>query len=142
VGDAPVLGSSTMPTVDGGRAVAYDRTDGATVVDVQSGEVLLRAPAERLPYIRLSPDGRIAKVVLQDTPTSEESFTLHDLDAGTERTVDGAPWDYGWTAAGDLLKVTTKAATVCPAFADGGCSTAPVDLGKGELRIAGMRYES
>jgi hypothetical protein len=142
VSDAPLLGSSTMPTVDGGRAVAYDRTDGATVVDVQSGEELLRVPAEGLPYIRLSPDGRIAKVVLQDTPTSEESFTLHDLDTGTERTVDGAAWDYGWTADGDLLEVTAEEATVCAPFDGGGCTAEPVDLGKGELRIAGMLYES
>lgn len=141
VSDAPVLGSSTMPTVDGGRAVAYDRTDGATVVDVQSGEELLRVPSDRLPYIRLSPDGRIAKVVLQDTRTSEESFTVHDLDRGTQRTIDGPAWDYGWTAGGDLLEVTAKEATVCAPFDGGGCTTEPVDLGKGELRIAGMLYE-
>lgn len=142
VSDAPVLGGSTMPTVSGGRAVTYDRASGVTVVDVQTGEELLRVPAKRMPYILLSPDGSIAKVVFQDSMTSEESFVLHDLDTGAEQTVDGAAWDYGWTASGDLLKVTAKEATVCAAFADGGCAAVPVDLGKGELRIAGMSYES
>ncbi|RYU09372.1 hypothetical protein [Nocardioides iriomotensis] len=142
VGDAPVLGAGAPSTVVGGRAVTYDSTSGVTVVDVQTGDKLMAVPAKRTPYILLSPDGSIAKVVYQDSPTSEESFVLHDLDTGAEQTVDGAAWDYGWTAAGDLLKVTAKEATVCPTFADGGCSAVPVDLGKGELRIAGMSYES
>lgn len=142
VSRATQLGGSTMPTVWGGRTVTYDRTGGAAVVDVQTGEELLRVPGKQAPYVSLSPDGRYAKVVLQTSRRSEASFTLHDLDGSRERSVDGAPWDFGWTTSGNLLRVSKGEVTVCAAFGDDACVSEPVDLGKGEVKLAGLLYES
>lgn len=139
-----VLEGSTIPVVAGGLTTVRNDRGAFAVVDTQTGETLMRVPGDDFPYLTLSPDGRYAKLVLQDSPESESSFTVHDLETGAERTIDGAPWDYGWTADGGLLKVTEDEATVCNPFDQADCASAPVDLGRsaGDLRVAGLSYES
>ena len=137
------LPRSTMPSVNGGRAVVEDRgTDEVTVVDVRSGEVLMSLPRDRSPMVSLSPDGRYAKVMFFGRAMStQETFTVREVGTDRETKVAGAGWDYGWTADGHLMTVGDDEVTVCPPLG-GDCTSTPVDVGKAEVRMAGLSYES
>jgi hypothetical protein len=134
-----------MPEVAGGYVVVQHGEDApVSVVDARTGATVLEVEAGKFPYVTLSPDGRYAKAVDQETQESEESFDVYAVDTGTSVTIDGAPWDYGWTSDGDLFSVSPAGLQVCAAVT-GTCRTtrlpAGVSLG-GELRVMGLQYES
>ena len=113
------------------------------MVDLGSGEVVHSTPADGYPYVTLSPDGRFAKVVQQDE-TEGEAFDVVDLGSGEVNTVERAPWDFGWTPAGNLISVDLEAGELVTCPATGGeCTTDPVrGSTRGELKLAGNAYES
>ena len=85
----------------GGRSLVND--DGTLeVVDVATGEVLVALSGLELPWGSISPDGRWAMLYDQVT---EVRFQLYDLESGAHVPVEGPPWEYGWTAGGDLYGV-------------------------------------
>ncbi|GHJ57890.1 hypothetical protein NOK12_04090 [Nocardioides sp. OK12] len=126
----------------GGRVVESDGEE-LRVVDLVRDEVLYRVSSERYPYVDLSPDGTLAKVVFQDEQ-EEDGFLVVDLDSGRTTTIAEAPWDFGWTAGGHLFSVDTQARTTTTcAPATGVCETQPVTgPAQGALRLAGLSYES
>lgn len=136
------LGRSQVPSVAGGLTV---RSGGGTVdvVDVATGDVVYSTPDRGYPYVALSPDGRFAKVVVQDE-TEGEGFDVVDLGSGEVTTIDGAPWDFGWTPAGNLISVDLRAGEFTTCTVDGQeCSTEALSgPTKGELKLAGLAYES
>jgi len=140
--NSTTLSASSFPEVAGGYVVRSDKRS-VDVVDLGSGDVVYSTAADGYPYITLSPDGRFAKVVRQDE-REEEGFAVVDLRTGEVATIDRAPWDFGWTPAGNLISVDLKARelTTC-APTTGACSSDPVSgpVG-GELKLAGLAYES
>ncbi|MGA8256439.1 MAG: hypothetical protein WB767_07670, partial [Nocardioides sp.] len=136
------LDASSTPDVAGGFIVESDRTE-VRVVDLATGATIYATSTERFPYIDLSPDGRFAKVVFQDEMEGE-SFEVVNLESGDATTIEGAAWDYGWTPAGQLLRVDIETATVTTCDALGGDCNAAAFTGatKGELKLAGLAYES
>jgi hypothetical protein len=157
VSEAQYLPDATMPTAHGGREVISrwvapepDSQDigmdgTAKVVDIASGEVLLQLDySDSAPY--LSPDG--TSVMLRPTMMCYENdpcefvtdkAKVYDLDTGAVRTVRLEGQGAGWTADGDVLQVGKDSVSVCDAD---GCTSTPVDLGKGDIRVAGALYES
>ena len=112
-----------LPDVRGGRETTYGE-DEATIVDVATGKVLLRAPVDGYGYFNLSPDGRYAQLTAEDDMMdgSAASFEVYDVDSGSHVTFPGQAWDYGWTGQGDLFKVGEKELTTCDA-GTGACTT-------------------
>ncbi|ANH38838.1 hypothetical protein I601_2420 [Nocardioides dokdonensis FR1436] len=132
-GDGPAVGGRVVETVD----------DQARVVDLATGAVLYSVSTERYPYIDLSPDGELAKVVFQDEQ-EDEGFLVVDLDSGRTTTITEAPWDFGWTAGGHLFSVDTEAGTTTTcAPVSGTCDEQDVAGSvQGPLKLAGLSYES
>lgn len=158
VSEAQFLPDSTMPTAHGGREVISrwtapepdDQDPGAMkgtakVVDIATGDVVVRLDYEdAAPY--LSPDG--SSLMLRPTMMCDEDDTcefvtdrakVYDLGSGAVRTVRLTGQGAGWTADGDVLLVGRDQVSVCDAD---GCTSTPVDLGPGDLRVAGALYES
>lgn len=136
------LDPSSVPSVAGGLTVRSGRGT-IDVVDVATGDVVFSTPDGGYPYIDLSPDGRFAKVVQQDE-SEGEGFDVVDLASGEVSTVDRAPWDLGWTPAGNLVSVDLEAGELTTCTPDGGsCTTDPISgPTRGELKLAGLAYES
>lgn len=129
--------------VAGGRAVGYTE-DELTVVDVESGEVLLTVPRTEFGWLGLSPDGRYATVETDGGRATD----VYDIDAGTKVTVDGQSYDYGWSPDGDLFKVVKRHVVTCDT-ATGECTTGDLTIpreGGGmapdDLRYGNQTYES
>ena len=106
----------------------------------------VRARAAWTTRVGLSPDGRQVLVLPtrmcdQDGSCSfeEKTATVYDVDTGAERDVDLTGDAAGWTADGDLVQVRDGEVTVCD---QQDCTSTPVDLGRGDLRLAGSLYES
>ena len=145
---ATTLPASNMPTVAGGRVVLEnDRTEVVRVVDAQTGEVLLELPqADRL--LSLSPDGTHAIAVPWRSCDDEDTCTwdkptaiVYDLATGRHREIDIRDASYGWTPAGDLLRVDQDSVDVCqPDTAI--CHSTPVTVHGRSLRLGGTSYES
>jgi len=136
------LDGSTAPAVAGGHVVRSSRRS-VDVVDLASGEVVFSTPPDGYPYVTLSPDGRFAKVVQQDERESS-GFVVVDLRTSEMTTIDQAPWDFGWTPAGNLISVDLAARelTTCSPTT-GTCDSTPVSGPvTGELKLAGNAYES
>jgi len=140
MGKVDGLGSG-YPSINGGRTVG--RTgDRATVVDVDTGEVLLSVAAGRHGYLALSPDGRFA------TLDTGRSFDVYDIETGTHTTFEGGSYDYGWTAEDDLARLEHHHVVTCsPITAE--CTTGaeriPGDGGgvaPDDVRFAGQIFES
>ena len=139
-----VLPGSQMPTVAGGRTVVYDRGgDGVSVVDVNTGEVLLSRPHEGT--AATSPSRPTAASPRSCSP--EQAMAPGGVHRARPRHRPGASlrrvagWDYGWTADGHLMTVGDDEVTVCPPLG-GDCTSTPLDVGKDEVRLAGRSYES
>lgn len=133
---------SSVPSVAGGLTVRSGRGT-VDVVEVATGDVVFSAPDRGYPYVDLSPDGRFAKVVVQDE-TEGEGFEVVDLGSGEVHTVDRAPWDFGWTPAGNLISVDLEAGRLTTCTPDGSECTEDAITGptQGELKLAGLAYES
>lgn len=133
------------PDIAGGRALEYLPGSDTVVVDVATGEELLRVPTGDSGYLDLSPDGRFAT---QGSYDGDESFKVFDIDAGTSITIDGTEWDFGWSADGDLVRLADGHLVTC-STATGECTqgteTIPLEGGGVEpkdVRFAGQTYES
>jgi hypothetical protein len=129
--------------VSGGRAVGYSE-DELTVVDVESGDVLLSVTRNNFGWLQLSPDGRFATV---DTD-SGNATDVYDIDAGTKVTIEGRSFDYGWSPDGDLFKVAKRHVVTCDS-GTGECTTGDLTIpqeGGGvapeDLRYGNQTYES
>lgn len=148
VSEAAHLPASTMPTVTAGREVVEDRGDrGASVVDVATGEALLRVPgSERI--VTLAPGAAHAISVSYRTCTEdgecrydEPLAEVFDLAAGTSSRVDVSDASYGWTPGGYLLRVDDDSVDVCDPGSDE-CFSTPVEVDGRNLRLGGNSYEA
>ena len=135
--------------VTGGRVISTGKDDTIRVVDLSSGKELLTYPGDHFAYVTLSPDGRYAKVVLQDETAAlkppdigeEDGFQVFNLDTGKRTTIRRPAWDLGWTPDGHLIGATKSEVTIC-APDTGKCTTTEVDNGAGTIKLGGMSYES
>ena len=94
--------------VAGGNA-GTDTGDAATVVDVAGGDVLVTADGPG--YFDLSPDGRYAQLV--DEEGGGPTFEVYDVATGETVSLEGNPFEWGWTADGDMFKVDESTVTTC-----------------------------
>ncbi len=132
------------PDVQGGRAVTATRTRVA-VVDVTTGKALLDLPRPGgTGYLSLSPDGRFAAM----DDTDGKAFEVYDVDTGSHVTIDGASYDFGWTAGGDLFTIRKHHVVTC-STSTAECATGSAEIpteGGGvspeDVRFAGKAYES
>lgn len=142
---------SDVPTVwdiHGGRVV--EEVGGASVVtEVATGEDVLSSDTGRL---ALSPDGRFAALFPDDmTSSGDVPIQVLSLDSDSSVTITGSPYDWGWTADGDLFHVGDDTVTTCDA-ATGDCTDEPYeqpakgDAGGGpeapSVKLGGIVYES
>ncbi len=113
--------------VAGGHA-AVTTEDRSTVVDVATGEVLLDVePHGGYSWLQLSPDGRFAKVFVEDDVDPADAVTtVYDIETGARVEVPGAGYDWGWTSVGDLVSVDGSGeVTTCDAVTGDCTSTTP-----------------
>jgi hypothetical protein len=124
----------------GGRAMV--KTGGTLeVVDIATGVALVRLTDFDAPWGSISPDGRWAMLYDQMT---EDQFDVYDLERGTHVTIDGPPWDYGWTAGGDLYGVVGSALRECES-GTGRCTEHALPDGTtlgDQVVLGGKTYES
>ncbi|KAA1425638.1 hypothetical protein [Nocardioides antri] len=121
------VSESDIPSVwnvAAGRVTAT--VDGeSAVVDVATGDVLVSSGSGSLV---LSPDGRYAALAAgeeaQVEPDREVPTQVFDLESGSDVTVFGTPYDWGWTADGDLFQVEKSQVRTCDT-ATGECTTEP-----------------
>ncbi len=113
------------------------------MVDVATGEVLLKVELGQMGYLQLSPDGRYAAV-----DSDGKSVDVYDVDAGTHVTLNGQSFDYGWSPDGDLFKVKGRQLITC-STSTGECTPSEVTIpaeGGGvapdDLRYGNQTYES
>ncbi|KAA1418655.1 hypothetical protein F0U44_09150 [Nocardioides humilatus] len=108
---------SSVWEIAGGHAAVT--VDGApTVIDTASGEELLSVDGAG--YFDLSPDGRYAQLVDEESGKSK----VYDVASGSSTALEGQPYDWGWTADGQVFKVGKSDVTTCNP-ATGACTTAP-----------------
>ncbi|WP_426247299.1 hypothetical protein [Nocardioides sp. LHG3406-4] len=135
--------------VSGGRSVVRRADDHAVVLDVATGELLdMIEYATDYAEVDLSPDGRYALVTQEyDDPGKEPTgTTVRTIGSGAEVTLGGASYGWGWTADGDLFRLTGDGVQVCAADT-GECDTGhlPDGLDPGqaaEVKLGGRLYES
>jgi hypothetical protein len=125
----------------GGRAMR--RLDDGTleILDIASGRSLVSVRGMEAPWGSISPDGRWATVYDQ---AEETAFDVYSLDRGTHVTIDAPPWEFGWTATGDLYRVDKDGIQECSA-STGDCTDVPLVGGSvpdGDLVLGGRYYES
>jgi hypothetical protein len=142
-----VLPPSRMPTVAGGREVLEERNGAARVVDVTTGEVLLRSDDPDL-LLSLSPDGRHAIAVPWRTCDEsgecvydKPSAVVYGIESGQQIAIDVRDGSYGWTPNGDLLRVDADSVDVCDPDTNV-CHSTPVRVDGRDLRLGGVTYES
>ncbi|WP_248579625.1 PQQ-like beta-propeller repeat protein [Nocardioides sp. InS609-2] len=169
-GDLVYVGTDTAPTVvnwrtgeesstdrvdgplvqvSGGRSVVQRADDHLTVLDVATGEMLdlIELPPSEYGTVLLSPDGRYAMVGDQVADPGGESAdtTVRTIGSGDEVVLDGPSYDWGWTADGDLFRITGKGLQTCAADS-GICDTTPLPDGlsaeAAEVKLGGQLYES
>ena len=148
VTESGTLPASTMPSVTAGREVVEERRQsGSRVIDVATGEVLLRV-ADPDRFLTLAPDGRHAVAVGWRTCTEdgecrfdEPVAQVYDLASGTSRDLDVSDSSYGWTPAGLLLRVDGDSVDVCDPGSDE-CFSTPVEVDGRDLRLGGNSYEA
>lgn len=148
VTESAILPASTMPSVTGGREVVEERRQrGVSVVDVTTGEALLRLEGPDR-FVTLAPGGRHAISVGWRTCTGdgrcsfdEPVAEVFDLAAGTSIEIDVSEASYGWTPRGDLLRVDGDSVDVCdPGTHE--CFSTPVEVDGRHLRLGGNSYEA
>lgn len=139
------------PVVAGGHAAVATEPGEALVLDAATGETLLSVETGDYGYLTLSPDGRFAKLDPQDQVSG---FDVYDVATGKRVQLPGAPYDYGWTADGDLFRLQGGMLSTCEATT-GSCTRSEPDLVEpptsasgssedvgGELKLGGVTYES
>ena len=132
-GEVATSDSLTSEIVAGGHAVA-GYGESPTIIEVSTGEVVLAADLapDSYGYFRLSPDGSSALLAAEDMNYVEGETvfmsSVYDVTSGEAATVPGASYDFGWTAGGDLFKVSDDGVLTTCAVATGDCSEAQLDL--------------
>ena len=146
---ATSLPASNMPTVAGGRVVLEnDRTEVVRVVDAQTGDgrcsncprptVCCRSPpTARTP----SPCRGAAATTRTRAPGTSRRRSSTTCATGRHREVDIRDASYGWTPAGDLLRVDQDSVDVCQPDTQV-CHSTPVDVDSRSLRLGGTSYEA
>lgn len=148
--------------VYGGRTTGYEqlekpdfRTGTAgraltTVIDANTGEVLLSAEISSQDGFSLSPDGRFAILAvlgdnLDDPYVLPETWEIHDLESGDTLTIDISELPSGWTPSGAMFRLEGDELLTCDA-STGDCSSQPSGVeeldGSEHLRFGGTLYES
>ena len=71
----------------------------------------------------------------------ETAFEVYSLDDGSHVRIEAAPWEFGWTAGGDLYRVDASALQECDATT-GACTDVPLPAGTtlGDNVVLGGRY--
>ena len=135
---------SRFPDVHGNHAVV-DGARSTRVVDVASGEVLLRvSQRHRFVFVQLSPDGRFATASGGTGEGVPGPFTVYSLRRGTSVRLHKADSGYGWAAGGDnLYRVNGSTMTICNATT-GECHAThiPAVPPHRSVRYPGITYES
>jgi hypothetical protein len=88
-----------------------------SVVDISTGDTLVSVDSDG--YFDLSPDGRYAQLVIEDEE-GPGGFEVYDVESGASVSFEGNPFDWGWTADGDLFTVEKATVRTCDA-ATGEC---------------------
>jgi hypothetical protein len=94
------------------------------------------------PWGSISPDGRFA--IIYEQVSTEDAFEVHRLDRGTQVSIDEPAWEFGWSAVGDLYRVTKAGVDQCDVDT-GRCTTTPLPEGISVTEpvvLAGKTYES
>jgi len=134
------LPESSYPEIAGGHA-ASSREGRVSIFDIASGSDLVTIPVSGYGWAQLSPDGRYARVGVEEAPGAGESFDVYDVATGRHASIDGAGGEFGWTPDGHLIQVTQAGVKTCDPIS-GDCEVTPIELGDGELKIGGNDYES
>ncbi|MDR7255371.1 hypothetical protein J2X46_004373 [Nocardioides sp. BE266] len=126
--DVPVAVDSSE--VHAGRVVSSEGPH-RLVLDVHTGRTLLSVtpPKGAYGWLELSPDGGYALEFIEETADGSEvtSTQVYDVDTGTSVTLDGAPWELGWTPDGHLYRVDGDVVTTCSP-ATGACAEETVAI--------------
>ncbi len=104
---------------------------GPTLVDVRTGEVLVRASLDRdeFGFFQLSPDGSHAVLSVESMSELEPPTTVDVYDVGTGTKVSVPAGDYGWAADGDLFRVDVRSDSISVCAPDTGeCTDQDVDI--------------
>ena len=135
-----------LPEVHGGRTdVHLIETEVVSVLDARTGEELLSLDV--LGSGSLSPDGKYLQLLTPGASVfgrSTRPFEVYDVDSGSSVTIDEPADGWGWTADGELFRVTRTTLTTCDA-ATGECQDSPLSppLPKDAFpRLGGVTYES
>jgi len=125
-----------------GRSLLFSDENTLEIVDVASGEALVTLTGLDSPWGSISPDGRHAMVYEQGR--IEGPFDVYNLDQDTHVSIDSRPWEFGWTAGGDLYSVDRSGVHECDTTT-GRCTDSPLpdgtSIGK-NLVLGGKTYES
>ncbi|WP_183095555.1 hypothetical protein [Nocardioides stalactiti] len=106
--------------VAGGHAgITLD--SGTAVIDAATGEVLLQSGARG--YFDLSPDGRYAQLVDEEA-RGPAKFEVYDVASTSSVEIPGQPFEWGWSADGDLFQVTKDQVRTCSPVT-GECTVEP-----------------
>lgn len=109
--------------VHGGHVVSEDGRE-SVVIDIATGDVVASSSSGTFD---LSPDGRYALLLPEETelePGSDTPAQVLGLDSDSSATLIGNPYDWGWTADGDLFRVEKQQVTTCSAET-GECASEP-----------------
>jgi hypothetical protein len=122
----------TSEVVAGGHAIEGYGED-PTVVDVATGRTLLSADLnpDAYGYFSLSPDGASAVLFVDDDTFGSggaSETTAYDVETGATLTVPGASYDYGWTSAGDLFRVSEPGIVTTCVVSTGECAETDAKL--------------
>lgn len=135
-----------LPDVSGGRTVFNSiAAEEVTVLDARTGEELLSVPV--LGSGSLSPDGEYLQLLSPGSAMlgpSTSPFEVYDVDSGSSVTIDQPAEGWGWTAGGELFRVSGDTLTTCDP-GSGACEESPLaePLGKNaDVRLGGQLYES
>lgn len=133
---------SGYPEIAGGR-VSNSEQGSATVTDAETGDELLTVSFPDYGYLSLSPDGRFATLEIESMDAGAGEFEVYDVDTGSHVTIQGQVYDFGWTAGGELFRLTQDGFDSCDP-ATGECTSTPLELdGRiAEAQLGGRTYES
>lgn len=106
--DALSVRGGRFADTSGDRRVVRDARTGATLLEVPM-------PAGSHGWLDLSPEGDYALRFIEELADGAEitESRVYDVSAGTSVTIQGAPWDLGWTPDGHVFRVDGDVVTTC-----------------------------
>ncbi len=130
-GDVSTSDTLVTESVAGGH-VAVSGDDQARVIDVATGATLVESAlaAGSYGYLTLSPDGSGAVLSSEDMPArgEQQQTTVYDVASGDSFTAPGSSYDVGWSATGDLFRVSDDGTLTTCTLSTGECSDTRLDL--------------